>query len=167
MTTIQALQNLYVTLGGEASDVANINTIPAMIEAINTIAASAGIELPAVSETDNGDVLTVVDGAWTKAAPTTPDISIFASGTIDPSGTATVTFKNTSTPSMYLLVVAAYGASQAGAYLLINNNQSALVVTISAATDITVSGNNGMPAKATITNGLTGNPVAYSAIKLN
>lgn len=166
MTTIEALQNLYVTLGGEASEVAEINTIPAMLEAINTIAASAGIELPAVSASDNGDVLTVVEGVWSKAALPTPDIFIFATGTIAPSETATITFNNTSTPSMYLLIAATYGATQAGVYLLINNNNSALVVDISAASDITVTKTNGAPATATISNGNT-SPVAYSAIKLN
>lgn len=35
-TTIMALQNLYVALGGELSDVANIVTIPDMINAIAT-----------------------------------------------------------------------------------------------------------------------------------
>lgn len=66
MTTIEALQNLYKTLGGDASDVANINTIPAMIDALSEIAGST-IELPAVTATDNGDVLTVVAGKWAKA----------------------------------------------------------------------------------------------------
>lgn len=33
------------------------------------IESAATAELPAVSDTDNGDVLTVVDGVWGKAAP--------------------------------------------------------------------------------------------------
>lgn len=65
MNTISALQALYVALGGDADDVANINTIPEMISAIATQAAKATApELPAVSATDNGSVLKVVNGAW-------------------------------------------------------------------------------------------------------
>lgn len=36
-TTIEALQNLYVTKGGNLSDVENITTIPEMIEAFSTL----------------------------------------------------------------------------------------------------------------------------------
>ena len=65
MNTISALQALYVALGGDADDVANINTIPEMISAIATQAAKATApELPTVTATDNGSVLKVVDGAW-------------------------------------------------------------------------------------------------------
>ena len=67
MTVVDALKNLYVALGGTASDVANISTNADMINAIATVAASAGIELPAVTSSDNGDVLTVVSGKWAKA----------------------------------------------------------------------------------------------------
>ena len=67
--TIIALQNLYVALGGTASDVADINIIPDMINAIATLISSgATAELPKVTSTDNGKVLTVVSGKWAKAA---------------------------------------------------------------------------------------------------
>ena len=67
-TTIDALKNLYVALGGSADDVANITLIPEMITAIATVAASAtAAELPKVSSSDNGKVLTVVSGKWQKA----------------------------------------------------------------------------------------------------
>lgn len=67
--TIIALQNLYVALGGEAADVANINIIPDMINAIATlISGGATAELPKVTSSDNGKVLTVVSGKWAKAA---------------------------------------------------------------------------------------------------
>lgn len=71
INTIEALQGLYVALGGELSDVANVTTIPEMLTAISTVAATAagGGELPAVTSSDNGDVLTVVSGNWAKAAP--------------------------------------------------------------------------------------------------
>ena len=64
-TTVIALKNLYVALGGTASDVADISLIPDMINAIATVATTAtGAELPAVTASDNGKVLKVVDGAW-------------------------------------------------------------------------------------------------------
>lgn len=67
--TIIALQNLYVALGGTASDVAEINIIPDMINAIATlISGGATAELPKVTSSDNGKVLTVVSGKWAKAA---------------------------------------------------------------------------------------------------
>lgn len=66
-TTIVALRNLYVAFGGSADDVANITTIAEMINAIATQATTT-IELPKVSSTDNGNVLTVVSGKWAKAA---------------------------------------------------------------------------------------------------
>jgi len=80
-TTIIALQALYVALGGSLTDtyediadgiaVSNYVVIPDMINAIAQKAAGAGIELPSVTSSDNGDVLTVVNGAWNKAdAPT-------------------------------------------------------------------------------------------------
>lgn len=71
MTTIEALRTLYVALGGTASDVENINTMPPMIAAIATAVEgrSGGGELPSVTAENNGQVLSVVDGAWAAAAP--------------------------------------------------------------------------------------------------
>jgi hypothetical protein len=67
--TIDALKNLYVALGGSADTVANIVIIPDMINAIATLVSSgATAELPKVSSSDNGKVLTVVSGKWAKAA---------------------------------------------------------------------------------------------------
>lgn len=68
--TIDALKNLYVALGGTASDVADIVIIPDMINAIASVAGSVATsasttELPAVTAADNGKVLKVADGAWT------------------------------------------------------------------------------------------------------
>lgn len=40
-TTVKALKNLYVALGGSAEDVTNITLIPDMINAIATQAAAA------------------------------------------------------------------------------------------------------------------------------
>ena len=67
--TIDALKNLYVALGGDAADVANVVIIPDMINAIATHISSGGAaELPTVTTTDNGKVLTVVSGEWAAAA---------------------------------------------------------------------------------------------------
>ncbi len=70
--TIDALKALYVALGGSAGTVANITIIPEMISAIATqaatvVSAANAKELPSVSSTDNGKVLTVVSGKWAKA----------------------------------------------------------------------------------------------------
>ena len=67
--TLDALRNLYVALGGEAADVANLVIIPDLINAIATQAATVvtaanAAELPAVTAEDDGKVLKVVDGAW-------------------------------------------------------------------------------------------------------
>ena len=77
-TTVQALQDLYVKLGGNLTDtydtiadgaaVGNYVTIPDMIEACAQKAGSGGgSALPAVTADDNGSVLTVVEGEWDKA----------------------------------------------------------------------------------------------------
>lgn len=64
-TTIEALQKLYVALGGTAADVANITIIPDMINAITALITSGKTaELPAVTATNNGKVLKVVNGKW-------------------------------------------------------------------------------------------------------
>ena len=69
MTNVEALKNLYVALGGTASDVANIETSAEMINAIATVAATATTsELPKVTSSDNGKVLKVVDGQWAVGA---------------------------------------------------------------------------------------------------
>lgn len=69
INTVEALQGLYVALGGELSNVANITTIPEMLTAISSVAAAAASELPVVTASDNGKVLGVVNGAWAKKTP--------------------------------------------------------------------------------------------------
>lgn len=71
--TLEALRALYVALGGTASDVSGMTYTPDIINAIATKAAAlrtaaTAKELPTVSSTDNGKVLTVVSGKWAKAA---------------------------------------------------------------------------------------------------
>ena len=81
ITTVEALKGLYVALGGELTDtydsiangiaVSDYVLIPDVIQAITQkVPSGSGASLPAVTAADNGDVLTVVDGAWAKAAVT-------------------------------------------------------------------------------------------------
>ena len=71
MTTIEALFDLYEALGGDADEISTLETIPELLEEISELAGST-IELPGVSASDNGDVLTVVGGKWAKAASGLP-----------------------------------------------------------------------------------------------
>lgn len=66
---ITALQALYVALGGDADDVANVNTIPDMINAIATVVPASSALLPTVTAANDGDILKVVDGAWAAVTP--------------------------------------------------------------------------------------------------
>lgn len=75
---IDALKAVYVALGGSASDVANLSTNAEVIEKIAEVAGST-VELPAVSSSDNGKVLTVSGGKWQAkqpASPTSYEISV-------------------------------------------------------------------------------------------
>lgn len=75
MTTIEALFDLYEALGGDVDSISTLETIPELLEEISEIAGST-IELPGVTASDNGDVLTVVGGKWAKAAASTPALTI-------------------------------------------------------------------------------------------
>lgn len=66
---ITALQALYVALGGDADDVADVNTIPDMINAIATVVPASTALLPTVTAANDGDILKVVDGAWAAVTP--------------------------------------------------------------------------------------------------
>lgn len=73
---ILALKSLYVALGGKLTDyyagIAGGIPVSEMVLTADLIAClsklSIGIELPAVTAEDDGDVLTVVSGKWAKAA---------------------------------------------------------------------------------------------------
>lgn len=76
-TTVDALKALYVALGGDLDDddytgiadgakVGEYSLIPDVIEAIAKLAGSA-IELPTVTTSNNGQVLTVSSGKWAAA----------------------------------------------------------------------------------------------------
>lgn len=65
-TNVQALKELYVSLGGKASDVADMATSSEVITAMKSVAASAASELPAVTASDYGSILRVgANGKWT------------------------------------------------------------------------------------------------------
>ena len=67
--TVEALRAVYVALGGDSADVADIVTTPEVITKIATLLTSgATAELPAVTAANNGEVLTVVNGKWKPAA---------------------------------------------------------------------------------------------------
>lgn len=67
--TVEALRAVYVALGGNSADVADIVTTPEVITKIATLITSgATAELPAVTAANNGEVLTVVSGEWKAAA---------------------------------------------------------------------------------------------------
>ena len=71
MTTVDALKSVYTALGGSASDVADLTLIPDVIAKIAVVAATATeTELPKVTSSNNGQVLTVDGGKWkAKALP--------------------------------------------------------------------------------------------------
>lgn len=74
-----ALLNLYLAFGGSLTDTYNdiANGIPVSdytikADIINAIAqkiTNGGFSLPEVTSTDNGKVLTVVDGEWAAELP--------------------------------------------------------------------------------------------------
>ena len=65
MTNIDALKALYVTLGGNASKVANMTVSADVIYAMSQLSLSVSPELPSVSKTDEGKVLKVdSNGKW-------------------------------------------------------------------------------------------------------
>ena len=67
INTVESLRGLYVALGGDIAEVANLTTIPELLTEISTVAKAAATELPAVKAADNGKVLTVVNSKWAKA----------------------------------------------------------------------------------------------------
>lgn len=69
MTNVEAFKSLYVAFGGSASDVAGMTETSAVVNALASLVKSgATAELPKVTSSDNGKVLTVVSGKWAKAA---------------------------------------------------------------------------------------------------
>ena len=68
MLTVDALYALYVALGGDIADINTKTTIPECINEIATLISGGALkELPKVTSSDNGKVLSVVNGKWAKA----------------------------------------------------------------------------------------------------
>ena len=57
-TTIEAFRDFYESLGGTASDVENITTIPDMIDALNDVTGLGNLSNVAIASPSNGQVLT-------------------------------------------------------------------------------------------------------------
>lgn len=70
-TIVEALQDLYVALGGKKADVSGLKLNPDVIEQIAALVNEGALnELPVVTIADAGDVLTVDEtGKWGVAAP--------------------------------------------------------------------------------------------------
>lgn len=67
--TNDALKELYVACGGNSATVAGMTIKSDIISALATLITNGGgARLPEVSASDNGDVLTVVEGAWAAAS---------------------------------------------------------------------------------------------------
>ena len=74
-TTVEELRTLYVKLGGNIEDVANLQTDAELIDKIEDI-YEAGSSLPEVTAADNGDILGVVEGAWAKMDAPSGDATV-------------------------------------------------------------------------------------------
>ena len=65
-TINEALKDLFIGLGGNSSALSDNDSVSDYIEDLESaIKAVAAAELPEVAAANNGQVLAVVDGAWT------------------------------------------------------------------------------------------------------
>lgn len=67
MTNVEALKTLYVALGGSADDFTATTNADAIALIATVVGTAVAPELPKVTSSDNGKVLTVVSGKWAKA----------------------------------------------------------------------------------------------------
>lgn len=68
MGNVEALKALYVAMGGDADDVAELSLNAEIIAAMADVAdAMVSALLPEVSDADEGKILKVVDGKWAVA----------------------------------------------------------------------------------------------------
>ena len=83
LTNVDALKGLYVALGGELEDVANITTTPELLAKISVVAGAGASELPVVKKADAGKVLTVNgNGKWSVGGATLPAVSASDNGKV-------------------------------------------------------------------------------------
>ena len=69
MTTVEALREVYKSLGGTGTDIKDNMTIPEALAKTAIVAAAVksaadAKELPAVTAANNGAVLKVIEGKW-------------------------------------------------------------------------------------------------------
>lgn len=95
MTTVTELKELYVKLGGKLSDVKDITTDAEMIDYIAK--TNLGVELPAVTASDNGKALTVAEGAWSAGGVTVKKVTVSANTGAEPTGKLIVNIGDYST----------------------------------------------------------------------
>lgn len=83
LTNVDALKGLYVALGGELEDVANLTTTPELLAKISVVAGAGASELPVVKKADAGKVLTVNgNGKWSVGGATLPAVSASDNGKV-------------------------------------------------------------------------------------
>ena len=83
LTNVDALKGLYVALGGELTEVANITTTPELLAKISVVAGAGASELPVVAKKDAGKVLTVnSNGKWSAGGTTLPAVSASDNGKV-------------------------------------------------------------------------------------
>ena len=83
LTNVDALKGLYVALGGDVADVANLTTTPELLEKISVVAGAGASELPAVKKADAGKVLTVNgNGKWSAGGATLPAVTATDNGKV-------------------------------------------------------------------------------------
>lgn len=61
ITTVEALQELYVSLGGEAADVAEINLIPDMISAISVLEEGKSEEERTITSNEIDTIINTIE----------------------------------------------------------------------------------------------------------
>lgn len=83
LTNVDALKGLYVALGGDVADVANLTTTPELLAKIAVVAGAGASELPVVKKADAGKVLTVNgNGKWSAGGATLPAVTATDNGKV-------------------------------------------------------------------------------------
>lgn len=83
LTNVDALKGLYVALGGDIADVANLTTTPELLAKISVVAGAGASELPVVKKADAGKVLTVNgNGKWSAGGATLPAVTATDNGKV-------------------------------------------------------------------------------------
>ena len=67
MNVCDALKGLYISLGGDPTAFKDNMTVSDCVTLLETVLGGGGSGLPEVSDSDNGYILKVIDGAWGKS----------------------------------------------------------------------------------------------------